>query len=180
MKNNLFERIIQKIDKILCKVETGVSVGCVSLCGAILLFSILNRLIFKIPLRWTEEACRMLLILTVFTAQPIITREAAHLKLAILSEMLQGKKSAKVIEFISDLSVVVIYVLICYLFTAYTIDQTRFNQRSPAMGYPMWVMYGIISLTLLDTVFRSILVIWDKYIAKNQLLSHGNDDFSVN
>ena len=176
----MFERIVKKTDKILSKVETFLSVGCITLCGGILLFSILNRLIFKIPLRWTEEACRMLLILTVFTAQPIVTRESAHLKLAVLSEMLAGKKSAKVIDFISDLSVFIIFIVVFYLFGMYTIDQTKYNQLSPAMGYPMWVMYGIITLTLLDSVFRAILVIWDKYFSKKKLFEHGNDDFSVN
>lgn len=180
MEYSVFERIVRRIDKILSKVETFLSVGCITLCGTILLFSILNRLVFKMPLRWTEEACRMLLILTVFTAQPIVTRESAHLKLAVLSEMLSGKKAAKVIDFISDLSIFIIFIVIAYLFGAYTIDQTKFNQLSPAMGYPMWILYGIITLTLVDTVFRAILVIWDKYFSKKKLLDHGNEDFSVN
>jgi len=180
MKYNLFERAIQKVDKALCKVETCVSVGCITLCGAILLFGILNRVLFKLPLRWTEEACRMLLILTIFTAQPIITRESAHLKLAFLSEMLSGKKAAKVLDFISDVSVFAIFCVVFYLFFTYTISLTQYHQLSPAMGYPMWMLYGILSLALLDTLFRSALVIWEKYFSKKKLLSHGDDDFSVN
>ena len=134
MKYNLFERTIQKIDKILCKVETFVSVGCITLCGAILLFSIINRLWIKLPLRWTEEASRMLLILTVFSAQPIVTRESAHLKLAFLSEMLTGSKAAKILDFISDASVFAIFAVVFYLFSTYTISLTHYNQLSPAMG----------------------------------------------
>lgn len=180
MKYNLFERIAQKIDKILCKIETVVSVGCITLCGAILLFGIINRLIFKIPLRWTEEACRMLLILTVFSAQPIITRESAHLKLAFLSEMLSGKKSAKVLDFISDASVFAIFAVVFYLFLNYTISLSHYNQTSPAMGYPMWVLYAILSLMLFDTLLRALMVLWDNYFSKKKLFTHGDDDFSVN
>ena len=180
MKYNLFERTIQKIDKILCKVETFVSVGCITLCGAILLFSIINRLWIKLPLRWTEEASRMLLILTVFSAQPIVTRESAHLKLAFLSEMLTGTKAAKILDFISDASVFAIFAVVFYLFSTYTISLTHYNQLSPAMGYPMWVLYAILSLMLLDTLFRALLVIWDKYFSKKNLFTHGDDDFSVN
>ena len=51
---------------------------------------------------------------------------------------------------------------------------------SPAMGYPMWVLYAILSLMLLDTLFRALLVIWDKYFSKKNLFAHGDDDFSVN
>ena len=122
----------------------------------------------------------MLLILTIFSAQPIVTRERSHLKLAFLSEMFKGKKIEKVLDFISDLSVVVIFVTIFVLFFRYTLTSMKFTQLSPAMGYPMWVMYGICTLTFLDSTIRAIMVCWDDHFAKRKLFPRGGDDFSVN
>lgn len=180
MNYNAFERAFRKFDKGMSKFETFLSVGCISACGIILLFSILNRLFFNIPLRWTEEACRMLLILTIFTAQPIVTRERSHLKLAFLSEMFKGKKAEKVLDFISDFSVLAIFLTIFLLFLQYTLMSMRYTQLSPAMGYPMWVLYGICTLTFLDSTIRAIMVCWDDYFAKRKLFPKGGDDFSVN
>ncbi|MPN35034.1 hypothetical protein SDC9_182528 [bioreactor metagenome] len=180
MNYNAFERTLRRFDKAMSKIETFLAVGCISLCGLILLFSILNRLFFKIPLRWTEEACRMLLILTIFTTQPIVTRERSHLKLAFLSEMFKGKKAEKVLDFISDISVLAIFLTIFLLFLRYTLSSMKFTQLSPAMGYPMWILYGICTLTFLDSTVRAIMVCWDDYFAKRKLFPRGGDDFSVN
>lgn len=180
MNYNAFERAFRKFDKGMSKIETFLSVGCISACGIILLFSILNRLLFKIPLRWTEEACRMLLILTIFTAQPIVVRARSHLKLAFLSEMFKGKKAEKVLDFISDFSIIVIFLTIFVLFLRYTLTSMQYTQLSPAMGYPMWVLYGICTLTFLDATIRAIMVCWDDYFAKRKLFPKGVDDFSVN
>lgn len=180
MEYTPLERAIRKFDKIMSKIETFLAVSCITLCGAILLFSILNRLFFKIPLRWTEEACRMLLILTIFTAQPIVTRERSHLKLAFLSEVFKGKKIEKVLDTISDISVVAIFLTIFVLFFRYTLTSMKFTQLSPAMGYPMWALYGICTLTFLDTLIRAVMVCWDDHFAKKKLLPRGGDDFSVN
>jgi TRAP-type C4-dicarboxylate transport system permease small subunit len=179
MKFNAFERALRKFDKGMSKFETFLSVGCISLCGIILLFSILNRLFFNIPLRWTEEASRMLLILTIFTAQPIVVRERAELKLAFLSEMFKGKKAEKVLNFISDFSVFAIFLTISLLYLKYTLKSMQYTQLSPAMGYPMWILYGILTLAFLDSVIRAIMVCWNDYFAKKKLFPRGGDDFSV-
>lgn len=178
-KFNLFERFLRRFDVIMSKIETFLSVGSISLCGAILLFSILNRALFKIPLRWTEEACRMLMIISIFSAQPIVTREKAHLKLAFLSEMLKGKKGEKIIEAIADASIFVIFTFIFVLFFKYTISATKYNQVSPAMGYPMWILYAYFTLTFFDTAIRAAMVFWDDYISKKNLFTHGDDEFTT-
>ncbi len=176
---NLFERFLRSFDAVLSKIETFLSVGSISLCGVILLFSILNRVLFKIPLRWTEEACRMLMIISIFSSQPIVTRERAHLKLAFLSEMLKGKKGEKIIDAIADASIIVIFTVVSILFFRYTISSSKYNQVSPAMGYPMWVLYGYLTLTLLDTTVRAIMVFWDDYFSKKKLFTHSDDEFTT-
>jgi len=180
MQYTAFERGLMKFDRVLSKLETLLAVGCITLCGAIFLFSILNRLFFKIPLRWTEEACRMLLILTIFTAQPIVTRERSHLKLAFLAEAFRGKKAEKILEFISDFSLVVIFAVIFWLFLQYTLNSMKFTQLSPAMGYPMWWIYGICTLAFLDTTLRAVMVCWDDHFSKRRLFPRSGEEFSVN
>ena len=96
---NAIERVVRYMDRVLSKIETFFSVGTTVACGLLLLFGILNRVVFKIPLRWTEEASRLLLILMVFTSLPIVTRERAHLKLAFLSETVKNKKVVTVLNF---------------------------------------------------------------------------------
>lgn len=180
MNYNKFERILKGFDKGMSKFETVFAVGCITLCGFILIFGILNRLFFKIPVRWTEEASRMLLILTIFGAQPIVCRERAHLKLAFLSETAKNRIVKKLLSIISDFSLVVIFFIIFVLFLQYTLNAMEYTQLSPAMGYPMWVMYGLCTLTLLDATVRSIMVFWDDNFAKKKLFQSSGDDFSVN
>lgn len=180
MNYNKFERIFRGFDKGMSKFETAFSVGCITLCGFILIFGILNRLIFKIPLRWTEEASRMLLILTIFGAQPIVCRERAHLKLAFLSETIKNSVVKKILNILSDGSIVVIFFILFVLFLQYTLNAMEYTQLSPAMGYPMWVMYGLCTLTLLDATVRSLMVFWDDNFARKKLFQSSGDDFSVN
>lgn len=179
MEYTSVERGLRKFDRIMSKIETFVAVMCITVCGLLILFGILNRVIFKMPLRWTEEACRMLLILTIFTAQPIVTRERAHLKLPFLAEILKGKRGAKVLESIADVSLVIIFAVIFWLFFTYTISSMEYNQVSPAMGYPMWIMYGISSLAFLDTVIRAVMVTWDDNFSKKKLFPRSGEDFST-
>lgn len=180
MNYNKCERILRGFDKGMAKFETAFSVGCITLCGFILIFGILNRLIFKIPLRWTEEASRMLLILTIFGAQPIVCRERAHLKLAFLSETVKSPVLKKILNVLSDGSIVAIFLVLFVLFLQYTLNAMKYTQLSPAMGYPMWVMYGLCTLTLLDATVRSIMVFWDDNFAKKKLFQSSGDEFSVN
>ena len=181
MEYTLWQRGLRKFDRIMSKIETFLAVACITLCGFLILFGILNRVLIKMPLRWTEEACRMLLILTIFTAQPIVTREWAHLKLAFLSEALKGRKAARVLETIADISLVVIFAVIFWLFGTYTISAMEYHQVSPAMGYPMWVMYGICTLAFLDTVIRAVMVTIDDNFSKKKLFPRRgeDDDYAV-
>lgn len=180
MEYTPIERALRGYDRIMSKVETFLAVGCISLCGCIFLFTILNRLIFKMPLRWVEEACRMLLVLTVFSAQPIVIRERSQLKLAFLAEVLKGKPAEKVLGTICDLSLVAVFAVVFYLFLQYTLKTIAFPQYSPAMGYPMWVMYGLCTLTFLDSTIRALMVCWDDNFSKKKLFPKGGEDFSVN
>lgn len=178
-KYNLIERFFRKLDKILCKIEDACAVGTLSVCGVLLLFGILNRVIFKMPLRWTEEACRILLVLMVFSTQPIVTRSRAHLKLAFLSEIIKNEKVVKAIEFIGDLALVAAMTAILILFGKYTINTSHTTLKSASMGYPMWALYGLCTLTFLDATLRSIMVLWDDYFSKKSLFPKGDDDFST-
>ena len=180
MEYTFVERVLRGYDRVMSKVETALSVGSISLCGCIFLFTILNRLFFKMPLRWVEEACRMLLVLTVFSAQPVIIRERSQLKLAFLAEVLKGKKAEKVLGTICDLSLMAVFAVIFVLFLQYTIKTIEFPQYSPAMGYPMWVMYGICTLTFLDSAIRALMVCWDDNFSKKKLFPKGGEEFSVN
>lgn len=176
---NAIERVMRFIDRVLSKTETFLSVGTTITCGLLLLFGILNRVVFKIPLRWTEEASRLLLILMVFTSLPIVTRERAHLKLAFLSETVKNKKVVTVLNFLADVSLIIIFAFISVLFFRYAVDAQKFGIVSPSMGFEMWILYGFCSLTFLDTTIRAFMVVWDDFFSKKTLLPRGNDDFST-
>ncbi len=176
---NAIERAVRCVDRVLSKIETFLSVGTTIVCGLLLLFGILNRVVFEIPLRWTEEASRLLLILMVFTSLPIVTRERAHLKLAFLSETLKNKKAVNVLNFIADASLIIIFSFIFVLFFKYAKDAQKFGIVSASMGFKMWILYGFCSLTFLDTALRAAMVVWDDFFSKKRLIPRGNDDFST-
>lgn len=177
---NIIERIFRWIDRVLLKYEKFITVFSISFCGLLLLFGVLNREIFKFPLRWTEEATRTLLVIMIFTAQPVICRERAHLKMAVLSEMLEGRKSGWFVDMLGDLALAATYVLLFILWLKYTLKTAAFPQTSPALGYPMWILYALCTLSFALAMLRTLMVTWDDYFSKKSLFPKTGEDISVN
>ena len=103
---------------------------------AIVLLNVILRYGFHSGLAWSEEASRYLFAVTVFMGFIQITRQREHKNVDLFPTSLPNG-ARRICYVIQDVKI---------------IGLLRINNRTPAMGLPEWIPYGII-------LFSSIMMI---------------------
>lgn len=176
-----FERFARKLDRVLSKIEDIVSIVCFTVIAGLVIFGILTRVALHIPCNWSEETCRILMIIVVYTGLSIVTRERANLRLSMLADALaKTKYGTKIANFGADLLLLITLALLTVLFVSLTQQTKAFGQVSPALGYPMWWVYAYVTFCFGLTSLRQLMVMWDDYFSKKSLFPKSGEDISVN
>ncbi len=125
---------------------------------------VVARFVLNMPLSWTEELSRHIMIWMAFLATSIAYRHGAHLSIDLLSSNLKPK--AKMYTSLAFLAIIIIFLI--YMFT-YGIELTQktFRQNSSSLQYPMSYVYlSIPTSAVIMFVFSIEKVIYTvkKYI----------------
>lgn len=116
---------------------------------AIVLLNVILRYGFHSGLAWSEEASRYLFAVTVFMGFIQITRQREHYKVDFFPNSLP-KGARRICYVIQDVIIIGLLGIIADGAAKNVI--LRINNRTPAMGLPEWIPYGII-------LFSSIMMI---------------------
>lgn len=125
--------------------------------------SMAQVIIRKIPgmasLTWAEEICRFFWIWSVFISLPYTIKMENMLRVGVLKDMLP-EKLKKTVNIIVD-----VVVLACMSYFAYySIDLLdtikRSGEPSPAMQWPMWIVYSFMVIGFVLASLRSIQTIY--------------------
>lgn len=130
-------KIMDQFNKILLWF-IGVLVGIM----AVLIFAqVFFRYVVNQSLSWSEEVARYIMIWTVFLGTSIALRRKTLIAVEAIVQFIPKK-----IEVIFRIVVLLISLIFCLYLIVQGIDMTQrvVDQRSTAMGIPMWIPYASV------------------------------------
>lgn len=115
-----------------------VLISCVELIQVVF-----RNLPFVDALTWPEEFCRFCWIWSVFLSLPFTIRKASMLRVNVLVDMLP-QTPRKIVNILIDLVNVAVMAVLFY-YSIGVVQSIRVSaEASPAMTWPMWIVYSIM------------------------------------
>ena len=123
-------------------------ISCVSLIQVVV-----RKIPFIPSLTWAEEFCRFCWIWSVFLSLPYTLRKASMLRVGVVMDMLPDKIH-KVWNIIVDVINTVSMGILAYWSYFVVTDIMSSGETSPAMVWPMWIVYSIMFVGFVLATFR--------------------------
>jgi len=115
-----------------------VVIACVSLLQVVV-----RKLPFVPSLRWAEEFCRFAWIWSVFLSLPYTVKKGNMLRVTIVLDLLP-QKVRKSVNIAIDFIVAAVMAFLCR-YSVPVIQKVQASaETSPAIGWPMWIIYIIV------------------------------------
>lgn len=133
---------------------------------------IFRNLSFVKALTWPEEFCRFCWIWSVFLSLPYTIRKGSMLRVNVLMDMLP-QVARKVINILVDAINVAVMLILGYHSIA-VVDKVRVSaEASPAMVWPMWIIYAIMVVGFFLGAVRGVqmIIIHIQHFGERQLTS---------
>ena len=139
--------------------EEAVLVVLLELISCIELIQVIFRnLPFVDALTWPEEFCRFAWIWSVFLSLPFTIRKASMLRVSVLVDMLP-QAVRKVVNILIDLINAAVMALLFYYSVGVVYGIRTSGEASPAMTWPMWIIYVSMLIGFGLGAFRAIQMI---------------------
>jgi len=168
-------RFVRKADQVIGKAESFIAGLCFVAMTLLVLAGILTRFVLHIPFMWVEEAARYLMVTGVYIGISMAVRDRAHLGLTGVVDALPPKVG-RVIKIISEVISIAAYVLFFIFSVQFAAEVRLLGQKTPALRYPMWIIYIPLIVGFLLSAIRAIMVFWNDYIAKEKTLPDSHDE----
>lgn len=124
--------------------------------------SMAQVIVRKIPgmasLTWAEELCRFLWIWSVFISLPYTIKMENMLRVGVLKDMLP-ETLKKIVNIIVDFVTLVSMAYLGYYSIELLDTIKRSGEPSPAMQWPMWIVYLFMTIGFFLATARAIQVI---------------------
>lgn len=121
--------------------------------------SLLQVVIRKIPwipsLTWAEEFCRFCWIWSVFISLPYTIRMGNMLRVGVLLDLMPNA-ARKTINILVDIVTTVCMALMAYHSVTVVASIKASGEPSPAMLWPMWIVYSVMLIGFALAVLRGI------------------------
>ena len=128
--------------------EYYVITGAMLLLVLMGVLQILFRFVLNFSLSWTEELSRYLFILMVYTGASLALKRKKHVRVELIDIYVKSKIK-KYIFIFNDIVMIWLLLLVGYAGLKISMTTYEMEQLSPALGLPMYLVYGIIPLTFL-------------------------------
>ena len=135
--------------------ETVLIVFLVLIAVVELMQVIIRKLPFVPALTWAEEFCRFLWIGSVFMSLPYCIRTDTALRVTALGDLL-GEKGRRALDIASELITLAAMVFCAVSSVGVVRGIAKSGESSPAMLWPMWVVYSAVLLGFVLASLRSI------------------------
>lgn len=116
-------------------------------------------IIRKIPwihaLTWAEEFCRFMWIWSVFISLPYTIRKGNMLRVAILLDAMPHKVRKTVNIIVDIINTAAMALCAYYSFSVVSAIKVS-GETSPAMLWPMWIVYSFMIIGFVLAIFRGI------------------------
>ena len=138
--------------------EYYVITGAMLLLVLMGVLQILFRFVLNFSLSWTEELSRYLFILMVYTGASLALKRKKHVRVELIDIYVKSKIK-KYIFIFNDIVMIWLLLLVGYAGLKISMTTYEMEQLSPALGLPMYLVYGIIPLTFLLGACRAFQVL---------------------
>lgn len=131
-----------------------VLISCVELAQVVV-----RNLPFIPALTWAEEFCRFCWIWSVFLSLPYTIRKGSMLRVSVLLDVFPPK-----VRNVINIAVDVITAAVMLLLAVHSVTVVKgiiqSRETSPAMLWPMWVIYSILLLGFFGGTVRALQQAW--------------------
>ena len=149
----ILSRIAGGADRVLNVVEGVLLVSLLIVSVAVLVADIALRTFLNDALPWAAEATRYAIVWMVFIGGSTAARKGAHISIDALSEALPPAPGAWIAR--AALLVSAASTAALAWFSWALVDQMMaFNQRSPSLEMPMWIVYLALPIGFALMTFR--------------------------
>lgn len=130
-------------------------------------FQILFRFVLNFSLSWTEELSRYLFVLMVYTGASLAIKRKRHVRVELVDIYIKSNLK-KYIFILNDLIMIGLLLLVGHAGLKISLTTFEMEQLSPALGIPMYLVYGIIPLTFFIGAIRALQVLIQEVRERNE------------
>lgn len=158
-KENRFDRILDAIEGFLSVILSVVMI-------TVTLMIIIWRYALNAPLTWGEEAARYLTIWFIYVGVCVAAKRGSHLGVEAFTLMMPPK-IRKIVKWISDLFNILAFSFLAYCGFRMAVQYASTKQVSTMMRIPMVVVFCIVPIGLIVSVYHYICRMIDNIKAAN-------------
>jgi C4-dicarboxylate transporter DctQ subunit len=125
------------------------------LMSCAMMWQVIMRKAFSASMSWPEEFCRFCFIVSGFLSIGYCVRRGKMLKVDILISVFP-KKAAAVVDQIGQVITLAFFAYLDYYAWLTMLQMKATKMVSPAMGIPMWLIYGSVFVGALLGVIRQV------------------------
>ena len=141
------------------RIEEAIGALAMALICVISILNVIVRYATDVSFAFTEEYSVFLLVIVTFVGAGLAYTNNGHISIAIVVNWLGGRGTL-VLKLISFLASVSLFAMLVFYGADLTYDEFRFEETSPALGYPTWIYTIWLPLLSLAVLFRIIQVAW--------------------
>ena len=127
----------------------------VAITGVMFVQVIIRKLPWIPALKWAEEFCRFAWVWSVFLSLPYTIKHAGMLRVTALMDILP-MGARRVLNVMVDIIIIAAMGMLLYYAVPLVGDRYLSGETSPALAWPMWVMYSFMILGFGLGVFRGM------------------------
>lgn len=138
------------------RIEEAIGAASMALICIISFANVVVRYATNVSFAFTEEFSVFLLVVMTFVGASLAVATDSHIRIHFFIDRL-GPKARAVADAISLLATTAMYAFITYHGALLTLDEWRFGETSPGLGYPNWiytVWLPVLSVVVLIRVGR--------------------------
>lgn len=137
-------------------------IGCTILCllTIIIFFQVICRYVLQMPLSWSEEVTRYMMVWLVYVGSVLAIRTHSHVRINLLTNFLKDKIKIRKSLNILEKMLSILYMLII-IYSGWLLIPDTISQGTPLLRFPMGIIYLIIPVSaILMAISMSIELIF--------------------
>ena len=139
--------------------------------AAIAVVELMQVIVRKIPfipsLTWAEEFCRFMWIWSVFISLPYTIKTGTMLRVTALPDLLSDK-AARALDIAAEVVVLSAMLLCAVSSVPVVLAIAKSGETSPAMLWPMWIVYSFVLIGFALAAFRSAQRLINKIVKRKE------------
>lgn len=156
---------MEKLDRFIYRTLLWTIASLMFIMMSLTFAQVVARYLMHHSLSWSEEVGRYVFVWISFLGLATAFRSGAHVALDILSDLL-NPAPRRVLAIINTLFVVGLAVAL--FFGGMALMKFGMNQRSPALGLPMYTIYLVIPFSGVALGFFALRAVWTQMTAKQE------------